>query len=308
MCMKKGWKIFWIVCGSVAALGMILTIVGTALGGSFISARAAMWKYENKKEHIEEVIERKEEAFERDLEERERGKQAQGNFERENVLALYDQAKIPVDTANILEIDLPCFQIVLEEIETDVSYITCEISDMPEELEDQLIYVQEGNEQEILLKNAKRFRNFFDGVNPPPSLTLKIPAGYVTQLDVSVGMGTLEANNLNINKLDIEAGAGVVDLKGFTANVLDVEVGTGKVNLAGTVQSKASIDCSMGTVDFQATGSKEDYSYDIECEVGKVTVGNETFGGLAMEKKIMNGGPVMEIECATGTVNISFEK
>ena len=306
--MKKGWKIFWAICGSVAAVGLVLTIVGGVLGASFTGARAAMWKYENKKEHVEEILEQKEEAFDRDLEERERGKQAQGNFEGSNVLALYDQAKIPVDTANILDIDLPCFQIVLEEIETDVSYITCELSDMPEELEEQLIYVQEGNEQEIMLKNAKRFQNYFDGVNPPPTLTLQIPAGYITQLDISVGMGALEAKNLHVNQLDVEAGAGVVDLDGFTTNALEIEVGTGKVNLAGTVQSKASIDCSMGTVDFQATGRKEDYSYDIECEVGKVTVGDETFGGLAMEKKIMNGGPVMEIECATGTVNISFEK
>ena len=32
--MKKGWKIFWIICGSAAFLGAALCAAGLALGGS----------------------------------------------------------------------------------------------------------------------------------------------------------------------------------------------------------------------------------------------------------------------------------
>ena len=31
--MKKGWKIFWIICAVLAAVGIFLAIAGTALGG-----------------------------------------------------------------------------------------------------------------------------------------------------------------------------------------------------------------------------------------------------------------------------------
>ena len=31
--MKKGWKIFWIVCAVLAAVGLLLTAVGVVLGG-----------------------------------------------------------------------------------------------------------------------------------------------------------------------------------------------------------------------------------------------------------------------------------
>ena len=30
--MKKGWKIFWIVCGSLAGLGLVLCMASLALG------------------------------------------------------------------------------------------------------------------------------------------------------------------------------------------------------------------------------------------------------------------------------------
>ena len=31
--MKKGWKIFWIICAVLAAVGIFLAVAGTALGG-----------------------------------------------------------------------------------------------------------------------------------------------------------------------------------------------------------------------------------------------------------------------------------
>ena len=31
--MKKGWKIFWIVCAVLAAVGLLLTAAGVVLGG-----------------------------------------------------------------------------------------------------------------------------------------------------------------------------------------------------------------------------------------------------------------------------------
>ena len=31
--MKKGWKVFWIVCAVMAAAGIVMTVAGIALGG-----------------------------------------------------------------------------------------------------------------------------------------------------------------------------------------------------------------------------------------------------------------------------------
>ena len=31
--MKSGWKVFWIVCAVMAAVGIVMTVAGVALGG-----------------------------------------------------------------------------------------------------------------------------------------------------------------------------------------------------------------------------------------------------------------------------------
>ena len=38
--MKKGWKVFWIVCAVMAAAGIVMTVAGIALGGVTILGRA----------------------------------------------------------------------------------------------------------------------------------------------------------------------------------------------------------------------------------------------------------------------------
>ena len=38
--MKKGWKVFWIVCAVMAAAGIVMTAAGIALGGAAMLSSA----------------------------------------------------------------------------------------------------------------------------------------------------------------------------------------------------------------------------------------------------------------------------
>ena len=38
--MKKGWKVFWIVCAVMAAAGIVMTAAGIALGGAAMLSNA----------------------------------------------------------------------------------------------------------------------------------------------------------------------------------------------------------------------------------------------------------------------------
>lgn len=46
--MKKGWKIFWGICGSLIAIGVICCIVGAALGGSLFGSISKDWSTNQK--------------------------------------------------------------------------------------------------------------------------------------------------------------------------------------------------------------------------------------------------------------------
>ena len=123
-----------------------------------------------------------------------------------------------------------------------------------------------------------------------------------------VGEGRLTADHFQAEELKIEVGAGQVYLDSFTADELDLECGAGEADLYGDALKKVKIECGVGTVRYSTAGSREDYDYEVECGIGSVTVGDDTYSGLGSERKINNGGSrKMEIECGIGVVDVSFD-
>jgi len=53
---------------------------------------------------------------------------------------------------------------------------------------------------------------------------------------------------------------------------------------------KISGECGLGELDLTMTGTQEDYNYDLECGVGNLDVGSDSYSGLGREKSISNTG------------------
>ena len=54
-------------------------------------------------------------------------------------------------------------------------------------------------------------------------------------------------------------------------------------------------------------GTKSDYNYNLECGVGEIILGDETYSGLGGEKRVQNGGnKLIEAECSVGRIQIAF--
>lgn len=88
----------------------------------------------------------------------------------------------------------------------------------------------------------------------------------------------------------------------------DISVGAGEADLSGLNAREINIECGMGSVDLSVAGAKEDYNYDIECGMGSVEIGEESYGGVAIKKKIHNGqSKNISIECGMGEVSVDFE-
>ena len=89
---------------------------------------------------------------------------------------------------------------------------------------------------------------------------------------------------------------------------MELECGAGEAVLYGDALREAKIECGVGSVYYTASGSQEDYNYEVECGIGSVTVGGDTYSGLGNKRKIHNGGSKkMEIECGIGLVDVSFD-
>ena len=130
------------------------------------------------------------------------------------------------------------------------------------------------------------------------------------ELEIEMGEGTVYLNSdIETEKLSVEMGAGKFDSKNpVTAKEADLEIGTGSMTFADLSAKKISGECGLGELDLTMTGTQEDYNYDLECGVGNLDVGSDSYSGLGREKSISNTGAdrKLDLECGMGNVSVNF--
>ena len=130
------------------------------------------------------------------------------------------------------------------------------------------------------------------------------------ELEIEMGAGTVYLNrDIETEKLSVEMGAGEFESKNpVTAREADLEIGTGSMTFADLSARKTDGECGLGELDLTLTGTQEDYNYDLECGVGNLDVGSDSYSGLGREKSISNTGAdrKVDLECGMGNVSVNF--
>jgi len=140
-------------------------------------------------------------------------------------------------------------------------------------------------------------------------MELLLPQDFAFEdVTLSLGAGTVDATiPFKANDLEIELAAGEVTVSNLEVNQLSAEVGAGALTLSGKIYEAADLQCGMGDLALNLTGNKNDFNYDVEVAAGEVTIGNESFGGIAGEREIDNNASAnIDIECAMGNVEVTF--
>lgn len=303
--MKKGWKIFWIVCASLAGIGVVLAVVGIVMGATFGSIQTALWNYGHHAEQRVETIEEQIDPVEDDFDEDEFVDGEDLDDRISNAEEISNGSTVRLDGIRQLDVELSYLRIVLvESTGTDLEF---EISNIPEEVAGELVMKQEAGELDVGIRNERNWKAIMKNRGEVGTLTMQIPKNQFTQMSFSIaGGGVLDAEQLQTSELDIEVGAGLIKLQNVQVDALDLEVGAGEASVTGTINREASIDCGIGTVDLQLTGTQQDYSYSMECGAGVIQVGDDIYSGISNGKTIMNGGAMIEMECGSGEVTVGF--
>ena len=147
------------------------------------------------------------------------------------------------------------------------------------------------------------------------SKTRKVHISYpedvkLQELEIEMGAGTVYLNrDIETEKLSVEMGAGEFESKNpVTAREADLEIGTGSMTFADLSARKTDGECGLGELDLTLTGTQEDYNYDLECGVGNLDVGSDSYSGLGREKTISNKGAdrKLDLECGMGNISVDF--
>lgn len=130
------------------------------------------------------------------------------------------------------------------------------------------------------------------------------------RVSLGVDMGTIDLDcDLNVQDFSVEVGAGEFDGYGnITAVNCDLQVGAGTIDIDQIDVQKLSADCGAGEIDMVITGKEKDYNYDLSCGMGEIDLEDSEYSGLGIEKTISNEGAKKEmvLECGMGEIDVEF--
>ena len=129
-------------------------------------------------------------------------------------------------------------------------------------------------------------------------------------VSLGVDMGTIDLEcGLKVQELSMEVGAGEFSGYGnITAAYCDLQVGAGTIDIDQLDIQKLNADCGAGEIDMVVTGKEKDYNYDLSCGMGEINLEDSEYSGLGIEKNISNEGARkdMVLECGMGEIDVEF--
>lgn len=144
----------------------------------------------------------------------------------------------------------------------------------------------------------------------------EVGAGYIDigtltagEVGLEAGAGSIEADLIQAQEVDASVGAGAISV--YDMNVQDVsgEVGVGYMYLEGEISRRADMECSMGSLELYVRGAQTDFNYQVECGMGNLEIGEESYSGLAKETSINHqAAKNMDLECAMGSISVTFDR
>lgn len=278
--MKKGWKVFWIVCAVMAAAGIAMTVTGIALGG------LAMLSNADEAGPVHDWLQR-----------------TGRRVETENTVP---DGEMITAYEGIDEISLDLSNLGIVVTPSDSEAVIVDTSQLRSDIREDVVISQNGGELEM---ETDGHSGFHWNADDPGMLYISIPRGaYYNSFSADVGAGLLEMEGVSAGEISLEVGAGQIIAEGFCTDVLEADCGAGQISLQGEVLRTADLNCDVGEVLFTLPGGMEVYNYELSCSAGELIVGDEAYSGIRNEMKIDNGSScLIEAECRIGRMEIMFE-
>lgn len=314
--MKKGWKIFWIICASILGAGFVLCIIGTAMGATLSGIRSAYadevryrhgmvslrneWNdWDNPDDwsdnpDVSDDIDDYEDYYEEE-DDYDEPEEIQGELEEVS------------NFTGIKELDVELDYLKLIVREGDGDDIKVDASGIYEDCRDYLVYGQEDGTLKIEDQFNKSLWKRL-GRKDAGKLIIEVPKDRALEdVSLEIGAGEIEIKSIKTGCLDLDVGAGQAIVKQFETKDLNVDCGAGQVKLNGDFTRKAKLECGVGDMDLTLAGRQKDYDYELKSGLGEIKLGGSSFSGLGFDKTIKNNaGKLLTIDCSVGTAEVSF--
>lgn len=275
--MKKGWKIFWIVCGVLTICGIMLIAAGAAFGGLRVL-----------KSDADEVRMR---TF------------LEGFTDTHHTVADVDGDTV-TEFSGIDELDIELTGLGVRVQPHDGDGIVVDTTDCRQDLQDKINVWQEDSELKVEMEDRGRLRTENSGI-----MYILVPRGTrFDKISAEAVAGLIEIEGIEASKMSVSADAGQIVMDSFYTEHLEADCGVGEIVLNGEVTEKAEIDCDLGDIQCTFPGAPEAYDYEVDCDLGDVIIDGESYSSFHHRIKAENGsGCKIKADCNLGSIEIAFE-
>lgn len=123
------------------------------------------------------------------------------------------------------------------------------------------------------------------------------------KLEVDVGAGKYEINNVQVTTAEVDSGAGETYINNSTFDNLEFNAGVGQVTINCKVINKGEIESGVGNLIVNLIGTKDNYKVRAETGIGNLTVdGNKVRDG----EIVGNGSTNINVEAGIGETAVNF--
>lgn len=127
----------------------------------------------------------------------------------------------------------------------------------------------------------------------------------VDSLNASVDSGKLTLDKVNADSFKFEMDMGNLKATNFTGGKVSGESSSGTVSIAGTVVGPVDIYNDLGNINLRLNGTENQYSYELESDLGSIKVNNKKSEGKLTT--IYDNKPKIKLLCDSGNIDISFK-
>ena len=123
------------------------------------------------------------------------------------------------------------------------------------------------------------------------------------KLEVDIGAGKYEINNVQATTAEIDSGAGETYINNSTFDNLEFSAGVGQAAINCKVNNKGEIESGVGKLEVNLIGTKDNYKVRAETGIGNLTIdGNKVRDG----EIVGNGATNINVEAGIGQTTINF--
>lgn len=298
---SKRWKVFWIVCGILAAVGIVLAVAGTILGGFGILRsredeniirrwlnRIGITNEVTVSSELDNIDDLGDIGFFTDSE------YVSGEVNGDTVTDFYGINELDIELAGMGVYVLPYDG---DSIIVDTSYCR-------DDLRKRIHVWQEDTELKVEMEDGGRLTTENSGV-----MYISVPRGtYFQKISVDAQAGFIEMTEVEADQMLASAGAGQVVLTSFSVRSLEAECGAGQIVLEGEVTDRVDLQCDLGNIQCTLPGSSDAYNYEVNCDLGEVMINGESYSSFHNRIKADHGsGSEIKAECNLGSIELMFK-